>query len=63
MSLRGDAAIELPARITKVILGEEAGADSADKVHEAPKGKPGTKFLKMMREPGMWNYRAYGDKL
>jgi len=59
--MKGDVAIEVPGTITKVILGEKASDEDAQKVYDAIKGQRGTKLLKMMREPGTWKYRSYGD--
>jgi hypothetical protein len=60
VSLRGDVALELPGRITEVILGEKVEAAAASEVLDAIRGRSGTRILKMMREPGTWKYRAYG---
>jgi hypothetical protein len=59
----GDLAFDLPGRITEVILGEKINDSDARSVLNAVQGRPGTKLLKMMREPGTWKYRAYGDSI
>lgn len=59
----GDIALNVPGRITEVILGEKVSNTDAQGALAAIKGQAGTKFLKMMREPGTWKYRAYGDRI
>jgi hypothetical protein len=63
VSKRGDVALDLPGRIVEVILGEKVSDADAQRAHAAVQGRTGTKFLKMMREPGTWKYRAYGDRI
>jgi hypothetical protein len=59
VSRHGDAELELPARITEVILGEKTESAAAGLVLEAVRGRSETQILKMTREPGTWNYRPY----
>jgi hypothetical protein len=59
LSRHGDVELELPARITEVILGEKTDSTTAGKVLEAVRGRSEIRILKMMREPGTWNYRPY----
>jgi hypothetical protein len=61
VSKGGDILLNVPGRITEVILGEKVSNGDAQSVLAAIKGRTGAKFLKMMREPGTWKYRAYGD--
>lgn len=63
VSKTGDVALNVPGRITEVILGEKVSDTDAQSVFTAIKRRAGTKLLKMMREPGTWKYRAYGDRI
>jgi hypothetical protein len=63
VSKKGDVALDLPGRIIEVILGEKVSDANARSAHAADQGRTGTRFLKMMREPGTWRYRAYGDSI
>jgi len=63
VSKRGDLALDLPGRITEVILGEKVSDTDARNALAAIQERTGTKFLKMMREPGTWKYRAYGSSI
>lgn len=63
VSKTGDIALNVPGRITEVILGEKVSDTDAQSVLAAINGRAGMKFLKMMREPGTWKYLAYGDRI
>lgn len=61
ISMQGDVALNVPGRISSVILGEKAEEADASRVHEILVGlDDGIEFCRMMRDPGTWNYRAYG---
>jgi Protein of unknown function (DUF2971) len=61
VSMEGDRAFKLPGRISEVILGEKIDVGAVNRIADALKGQDGIKLLKMMREPGTWNYRAYNN--
>jgi hypothetical protein len=61
ISREKDRAYDLPCEISQVILGEKAKDAEARQVLEAVKRLAPSKKLRMMREPGTWNYRAYGS--
>ena len=63
VSKKGDVALDIPGRIVEVILGEKVSGADAQTVYAAIQKKKGVKFLKMMREPGTWRYRAYGASI
>jgi len=63
LSRIGDIAYDLPGRITEVILGEKVSESDSRSVLSVIQGRSGTKVLKLMREPGTWKYRAYGDSI
>ncbi|PQO42435.1 DUF2971 domain-containing protein [Blastopirellula marina] len=55
----GDVALEIPGKITEVILGEKASDTDLKRVFAVIKEQSDTQFRRMMREPGTWNYRAF----
>jgi len=59
----GDVALDLPGRIVEVILGEKVSDEDARSAFAAVQGRTGIRFMKMMREPGTWKYRAYGESI
>jgi hypothetical protein len=63
VSKKGDSAFNLPGKITEVILGEKVTSTDAKRVLDAVRGRGAINFLKMMREPGTWKYRAYGSTI
>ena len=60
---RGDVLLELPGTITEVILGEKTDQPAAQQVLDAIHDRSAITFSKMMREPGTWKYRAYGQRI
>jgi hypothetical protein len=63
LSKKGDVALNVPGRITEVIIEEKLSDSNAKNVFNAIQDQTGTKLLKMMREPGTWKYRAYGSNV
>lgn len=63
VSKSGDSALNVPGRITEVILGEKVSNLDTQSVLAAIQERTGTELLKMIREPGTWKYRAYGNRI